>query len=195
MSDEALNRIDGAAGSDGLRDLPAAVLRRYLRERQGGQVAYFIDASVSTPAFRDNGRRLMTSRNDPNVVRDMIAIAVHREWKEIAVRGTSDFRREAWLAARAAGLKVRGYEPTARDAQLLARRTRSSERNVDHDSRSWPQAPPLRIIEAVLRARVADPAARERLAARARERLAGWLERDAFKTPTSRNAPSRERPR
>jgi hypothetical protein len=44
----------------------------------------------------------------------------------LSVRGHTDFRREVWLTARAAGLEVRGYQPTTRDAQALDLRLQRS---------------------------------------------------------------------
>lgn len=180
MADDAPNRLDvrdrSAAGTAG--DLPAALLRRYLRERQGSELAYFVDATVSQPAFKDSGRRLSARRDDPNVIRDLVAIAAHRGWREVAVRGTTAFRREAWLAARAAGLEVRGYTPSERDAQLLERRT-SRPRDRDAGPQRKPDAAiaPLRIVEAVVRRRIVDPAVQARLIDQARAQLSRLVTR------------------
>jgi hypothetical protein len=70
-----------------------------------------VDAAVNRAAFRDRGDRLA----DPNAIRDMVEIARHRGRSIVAVRGSTEFRREAWLAARQLGLEVRGYQATERD--------------------------------------------------------------------------------
>jgi hypothetical protein len=119
------------------------------------------------------------------------------------VRGSPGFRREAWFAARALGLEVRGYRPTARDHQALERReARMGAERRDEPAAAprprdpaVPRVPPhLRAIETVVRARVADSAERDRILARARDRIAGWLERGGrFDDPRQRRAPDRSR--
>jgi hypothetical protein len=190
-----LNRLetDAPAASTTAGDVPERLRRRYLTEERGGRgLGFYVDATATAPAFRDQGRRLATDRNDPHVVRDLVAIAVHRGWGALSVRGQTDFRREVWLAARTAGLEVRGYQPTSRDEQDLARRR---ERAVKDRSRAV--APPtpdldhgdprarLRIVEAVVRSRI-EPGEQSRIIAAARSRLASWLERRADFSPAPR---------
>jgi len=169
-------------------DVPENLRRRYyLDERAGPGLAFYVDATVKTPAFRDRGRQLVASRTDPNAIRDMMAIARHRGWTAVTARGGADFRREAWLAGRAAGLDVRGYRPTERDLQALGRKTgardrlsgeadadRRRDRELDAGARSR-----LAVVEAVVRGRLTDRDAQDRIVARARLRLADWLERGA----------------
>lgn len=164
-------------------DVPERIQRRYLTERRGGTgMGYYSDARTDVAAFRDQGHRLSTGRNDPHVVRDLVDIAQHRGWNTISVRGHTEFRREVWLMARAAGLEVRGYRPTERDRQ-------QAERRRDPGA---PAKPPLdnrdrlRVVEAVVRNRVVEPSEQARILAAARSRLAQWLER---------GAPGRERAR
>lgn len=198
MAADPLNRLEPATPKPAAPgDLPAALLQRYLREREGRNLAFYVDATAATPAFRDTGGRLSADRNDPNVVRDLVAIAAHRGWTEVAVRGTTAFRRETWLAARAAGLEVRGYTPSERDVQLLERRHGAAAREPrPAPSPGPPPLVPLRIVEAVVRARVPDPAARTRLMAEAKQRLASWLDRDLAEARRARRQdPLRERPR
>jgi hypothetical protein len=56
------------------------------------------------------------------VVKSLIAIAEARGWKDITVSGSERFRKEAWGAASALGLKVRGYTPTEFERALFARK-------------------------------------------------------------------------
>jgi putative DNA primase/helicase len=51
----------------------------------------------------------------------LVVIAEARGWSEITVRGTERFRKEAWFAARLAGLEVRGYRPTEFEQAHLVR--------------------------------------------------------------------------
>lgn len=191
MPESAINTIEATRSATPAApgEVPDVVRRRYLTERAANDtIAYFVDARVETPAFRDHGRRLSTERNDPNVIRDLVAVAVHRGWTEIDVRGQTDFRREAWMAARRAGLEVRGYRPTDRDQQELARRGRSSAQVPDQVAR--PDA--MKVVETVVRNRIVDAAEQSRILAVARERLARWLERGAdLERGQTRQGPAR----
>lgn len=170
-------------------DVPEQLRRRYLTEARGGPgLGFFVDAQATVAAFRDHGGRLTTDRNDPNIVRDLIAIAEHRGWTAITVRGHTEFRREVWQRARAAGLEVRGYRPTERDRQQLARQDaiRTAPGPLEPDAQAR-----LRVVEQVVQARVVEPAEQARILAAARQRLAGWLERGARFDPQ----PPRDRAR
>jgi hypothetical protein len=199
MAADALNRINPLpagprAGDPGVYpgDLPPDIKARYYTETKlGAAFAFYRDAVGRDPSFRDHGGRLSTERNDPHVVRDLIAIARHRGWDAIGVRGQTDFRREVWLQARLAGLEVRGYPPTERDRQELTRRleresTRGARRReaapkarTPEPARGTPAETRMRIVESVVRSRIVEPAAQARILAAARERLAAWLERGA----------------
>ncbi|GJD94457.1 LPD7 domain-containing protein [Methylobacterium iners] len=73
-------------------------------------------------AFKATGDRLSTRNEAPEVVRDMIAVAEHRGWEAVSVRGPVEFRREAWLEATARGLPLRGFEPAELDHETLRKR-------------------------------------------------------------------------
>lgn len=192
MASSALNRLDPDPAETPILpsmpgDLPERLRRRYLSEDRGAALAYFRDSTGTTEAFRDQGRRLSATRNDPAVIGDLVAIAAHRGWRAVQVRGTTEFRREAWRAARLAGLEVSGYNPTPRDLQDLERRVQRSRRSDRSTSPSAQQR--LGVVEAVVRNRIVEPAEQARILAAARQRLAAWLERRS--TP----AQSERRPR
>lgn len=175
-------------------DVPEDLQRRYFVDGRGGPgLGFYADATVSAAAFRDRGDRLTTTRTDPHVIRHLTAIARHRGWTKVTLTGAPEFRREAWLVARAEGLEVRGYKPTERDAQDLERRREREHRreawetlgrdletrtaNADPDRHRARSAPPMKAVEAVVASRIVDPAVRSRLLEAARARVAGWLER------------------
>lgn len=177
---ETLNILDGTPqrSAQPPGDVPEAVRRRYVTEsRDGPGVGFYLDARDDAAAFRDQGRRLSTDRHDPHVVRDLVAIAQHRGWTTISVRGQTEFRREVYLLARAAGLEVRGYRPTERDRQQAERRSRAPAKAPEL-LRDDAQAR-LRVVEAVVRDRIVEPSEQARILAAARTRLATWLERGA----------------
>jgi hypothetical protein len=168
-------------------DVPERLRRRYFTEERAREHRFYVDAQVKTPVFLDRGRKLIAPRSDPNAVRDMVAIAQHRGWSLIEVRGTPGFRREAWLAGRTPDLEVRGYQPTQRDLQELDRRReghtrldarlKDLERGVAAGGSHRGAADRLKVIEAVVKSRVVEPAAQDRVLHRARERVADLLER------------------
>ena len=123
-------------------DVPDAIKRRYYSEEPqfSAEVRFFTDAKSDHPAFRDAGGKLTARDSSPDVVRDLVAIAGHRGWKAIDVRGDEDFRRAVWLEARTAGLEVRGYKPTERDLQELARH--QDARDVNTVSPARDRGPP-----------------------------------------------------
>jgi hypothetical protein len=92
----------------------------HVRERfvQVGKHYYFSDGAR---AFTDRGMRLTTASENTEVIKSLVSIAEARGWQEISVRGTERFRKEAWFAARLAGLEVRGYRPSAFEQEHLIR--------------------------------------------------------------------------
>ena len=104
-------------------DLPDAVARRFFGEpaRFGGHIDYYEGEGAKHAAFRDRGDRLHALQTDPATVATLLAIARHRNWSTIQVRGDDDFRREVWREAQALGLTVRGYKPTVRDREEIER--------------------------------------------------------------------------
>jgi len=113
-------------------DLPDAVRKRYYADKAkwSGDPAYFTSAETKDPAFRDQGRRLVTATESQEVVKDLVAIAQHRGWDKVHVTGTDAFRRSVWLEAGQKGLEVRGYKPNDRDVQELDRLRGENARNT-----------------------------------------------------------------
>lgn len=119
------------AFSTGRGDVPEALKRRYFSEDGRLATAFFAGPGAKVAAFHDHGGKLTTHDVDPATIRDMVAIAAHRGWSTIQVRGDDDFRREVWMEARLAGLEVRGYRARERDQQELeARREAEARRTI-----------------------------------------------------------------
>lgn len=164
------------AASVALGDVPERTRRRYLTEAIHGSLAFYVDATSRTVAFRDHGGRLSTERNDPQAVREIVEIARHRGWHAVRVSGTVGFRREVWRIGTAAGLKVHGYRPTERDTQKAARH-RISEPAGQPLTRG--AASRFRVVESLVRNRIVERSEQDRILELARQRLAAWLGRGA----------------
>ena len=111
------------------RLVPEHVRKRFV---QVGKHYYFADGAR---AFSDRGGRLTTPSENTEVIRSLVVIAEARGWREITVRGTERFRKEAWFAARLAGLEVQGFRPTEFDqahlVRTLSRDARGAVREAD----------------------------------------------------------------
>lgn len=76
-------------------------------------------------AFTERWMSLQTHSEAEAVVKGMVDRALERGWSTIRVRGTTEFQRQAWIAAQARGVKALGYTPTLADqkaTQLEAER-------------------------------------------------------------------------
>lgn len=117
-------RADAEAGP-----FPERIRRKYYvvppegdRNTGAGETRIYADERGEYLAFKATEDRLTTRLDSVDVVRDMISVAQHRQWEALHVRGSAEFRREAWLEATARGLEVSGYEPTELDRQVVAKR-------------------------------------------------------------------------
>ncbi len=124
------DRNERDSREDRQKAVPEHIARRFV---QVEDKYYFPDKSL---AFEDRGAKLATRSENQEVVRSLVAIAQAREWHNITVRGSEDFRRAAWLEASLQGIEVRGYKATAVEkahlAALVDREDRQgSERGVD----------------------------------------------------------------
>lgn len=95
--------------------VPDRVAKSYI-EVEG---KYYFQNRPDSLAFVDKGAKLQTKLSNSQVAGSMIDIAEARGWTEIQVKGTEDFRREAWLQATARGLTAHGYKPKEEDLARL----------------------------------------------------------------------------
>lgn len=121
----AQRQIKRPVGED---DLPDSIRQRYIvtTEKAGliskGQTEFTLRGGnkQGQVAFVDAGKRLTTTLEDKETIRVMIEVASAKNWKEVTVSGTDEFRRAAWLEARINGMDVHGYEPREADKKILA---------------------------------------------------------------------------
>jgi hypothetical protein len=122
-SDKSLSAMVGGDA------LPNRIRRKYYvvanqpgKDRSDGEARLYADERGEYLAFKVTDDRLVTRLAAAEVIRDMVSVAQHRQWQSLQVRGSVEFRREAWLEAGARGLEVQGYQPTELDRQTLADR-------------------------------------------------------------------------
>lgn len=126
--DIAAQRTRAVKRPVGEDELSQALLTRFIvsHEKRGlldtgaTEFTFRSGADQGRVAFVDAGKAISTEREDTATVRAMVEVATAKNWKEITVSGTEDFRRNAWLEANLSGIQVRGYEPREADKQLLA---------------------------------------------------------------------------
>src|SRR5215831_17065168 len=75
--------------------------------------------------------KIVTGRDDLKTIRAMLEIAEARGWHSVEIKGSAEFRREAWIEANARGLEGRGDRQEAdrrSEQRQQASRTRATER-------------------------------------------------------------------
>lgn len=127
---KAGERSDAARAKPAMLETRSEPIPDTVRERfiQIGNNFFFPDGAE---AFTDHGNRVTTRSENAVVIQSMVAIAQARAATAVTVTGTALFKKEAWFAARLAGLQASGYEPTALEQERLVRalaRRRTAER-------------------------------------------------------------------
>ena len=118
-------------------DVPKSVSNLYVAHE-----GKFLDRKSETVHFEDKGRSLSTASEDRDVIVHMVEVAKAKNWGELQLKGSEEFRRQAWIAAELAGVPTRGFKPkaqdraaltAAREAMRIARGEGASERSNDAD--------------------------------------------------------------
>lgn len=95
-------------------DVPRSVSNLYVAHE-----GKFLDRKSETVHFEDKGRSLSTASEDRDVIAHMVEVAKAKNWGELRLKGTEEFRRQAWIAAELAGVPTRGFKPKAQDRAAL----------------------------------------------------------------------------
>ncbi|MCK1711667.1 MULTISPECIES: LPD7 domain-containing protein [unclassified Bradyrhizobium] len=120
--------VNDNALPDRIRRKYYVVANAYEKNGLAGEARLYADERGEYLAFKVTEDRLVTRLAAAEVIRDMVSVAQHRQWESLQVRGSAEFRREAWLEAGARGLEVQGYQPTELDRQTLADRREMRDR-------------------------------------------------------------------
>lgn len=115
------------------------------KDGSGREARLYADERKEYLAFKATDDRLVTRIAAAEVIRDMVSVAQHRQWEALHVRGSVEFRRQAWLEASARAIEVQGYQPNERDRQTLGDRRaawdRAQARTTDVEARSASDRP------------------------------------------------------
>ncbi|WP_137959707.1 LPD7 domain-containing protein [Burkholderia sp. 4M9327F10] len=95
-------------------DVPKSVSNLYVAHE-----GKFLDRKSETVHFEDKGRSLSTASEDRDVIVHMVEVAKAKNWGELQLKGSEEFRRQAWIAAELAGVPTRGFKPGAQDRAAL----------------------------------------------------------------------------
>jgi hypothetical protein len=95
-------------------DVPKSVTNRYVAHE-----GKFLDRKSETVHFEDKGRSLSTASEDRDVIAHMVEVAKAKNWDELQLKGSEEFRRQAWIAAELAGVPTRGFKSSAQDRAVL----------------------------------------------------------------------------
>lgn len=147
--------------------VPEEIKQRFV---QVGNKYHFPDGAR---AFTDHGNRLTSPSENSEVVKSLISIAQARGWSDITISGTERFKKDAWFAARLAGLEVRGYSPTELEQGRLVRTLARAQ--APAMQRAAPERPssassPTRDGRQSIASRTSDARAEEPPAPRERQR-------------------------
>ena len=142
-------------------DDPPEIRSRFYIAQNGSERRYYTDYQQKHLAITADGNKIRTTANDRETIAAMISLAEARGWYWIRVKGSQDFKREAWVQANVRGLVVNGYQPTETDSRNSNRRI-AAEGPPAETRQAQPPSPEVRLID-VGRWNPADSGAEQRV--------------------------------
>lgn len=106
--------------------IPKEVADKYLQVDD----KFYFRKNKDVVIFEDKGAKLETKLNSPSVAVDLVRIAAERNWKEIKITGTPEFKSEVWMEAESRGIATTGYKPTDIDKAMLKERLAKNPTNT-----------------------------------------------------------------
>jgi hypothetical protein len=114
-------------------ELPSSVAANYVNinnaERSSEPSKFYHRDNRQVVAFEDKGAKLTSSQNDTKTVSAMLDVAKAKGWESLVVKGTAEFRREAWLEGQSQGINIKGYKPDEKDLVELEHRRIDKTKN------------------------------------------------------------------
>lgn len=118
--------------------VPNAIRNRYLsvavnKYTDTPLVKFYERDNPASVAFEDRGDKgLHTSKSDKDTVTAMLDMAQSKGWESIKLKGSEEFKREAWMEAQMRGIKTKGYEPSEKDKlELQARQAERTSNQIE----------------------------------------------------------------
>jgi Large polyvalent protein-associated domain 7 len=111
---DARTRIEGEVQSQPVRS-HTALADRFNVKRHLTYTDYEFRNRPGEAAFTERWLKLQTRSDSGAVAQAMIDRAQERGWNALLVQGSGEFKRQAWIAGEARGIKVSGHEPTQTD--------------------------------------------------------------------------------
>lgn len=118
--------------------VPNAIRNRYLsvavnKYTDNPMVKFYERENPAAVAFEDRGDKgLHTSKSDQDTIKAMLDMAQSKGWESIKLKGSEQFKREAWIEAQMRGIKTKGYEPTDKDRlELQARQEERTSNQIE----------------------------------------------------------------
>lgn len=84
---------------------------------------YFLKNAPDTLAFVDKGHKIQAKLSNVTIAKSLVSIAEERNWTELNVTGTKEFKHHVWLEASQRGMTVKGYKPSEADLAELKQKT------------------------------------------------------------------------
>lgn len=84
---------------------------------------YFLKNDPDTLAFVDKGHKIQAKLSNVSIAKSLVSIAEERNWTELKVTGTKEFKHHVWLEASQRGITVKGYKPSEADLAELKQKT------------------------------------------------------------------------
>ena len=107
--------------------VPDPMLTQQLMESFDRRGEDYFFRNTDRKAFSDRGGKLTSKLDDRDTIAGMLTCAEAKGWNSVHVKGSEQFRRQAWFAAKQRGLDVTGYEPTREEASLFPAKAAARE--------------------------------------------------------------------
>ena len=148
-----------AATKSAANDYTKQALDRYYVETVKGDQKHYDDYQRRSLVFTANDRSITSRRDDLDTIKAIVAQAELRGWQTVELKGTTEFRREAWIETRTRGIESRGYKPSEPDRQEADRRRAERERGQTNELRNSGKA--LGTAQSSSEATVVNPEAQQ----------------------------------
>lgn len=119
--EELAVELDGEANEAKAKPISKELDNRFSITEKGSKTLYAYSNDPDKVAFTEKDDKLIANDNNPALIKSMMEVAESKGWESVTVTGEKEFKREAWLEAKARGLDVKGYEPSQQDERKLER--------------------------------------------------------------------------